>query len=939
MKFLKKDSYVKILTVLIISIIFSVILLNKIIFSQGHILFWDFTLPIYPDRFVDYHTKIWDSMSSMSGVESIGRLFVRLPFVLLAYMGIDVGIIEKLMFISLYIIGISSAYFFLRKVISLDHWPSIFLSMSYTIFVHFFHNLHQYSPVYVGMIFPLIFSFLYLGLDNKKISFIIISSILMVATIQMPFTFVVSNLLILSYIIYKLISLKNIYLIKYYIIFMIIQIGIDGFYLLLLFVNLPSPESITSHIVTIEEIINFSKVQSVLYPLIGFPINVFKFESWSYYSNTILHEMQFLISMIILVFLPLSTFITKKFKISGLEIFFIIILFTLWQVSLGSMGLLGDYYPYLVTKYSIFGFMRSPQKFYIFIPFVILGLLGTVFNQTKKTLPSVIFFAAMIFVSFPSIVSWNDNLEPVKIPNEFNDVQEIIGNDISSENGYFRTIWYPEYPTTDTTWVLDNQIESFEQRSSIIPIYSYFRSGYRQNFIFSNYMKNLFIDNRTELASYYFNQYAVKYVIFHDDIVYKANELKSQNETKDMLNNLLASNDFILKYHKGFMYIFENKNYKNVGYFRISPYSPTISEYFFVQDNNKYVEGDFFSLDDGFKDMWNIFMISKNNIMINRSNYINSLIYYRLINNGYYLSPGRDNFKNSNQIWSVKSGWEIAPRFNTYVRYYINKSFNKYQLDFGERIVATIGKNVSETYKIHINKNDKYVFVIRLFENNKGGKLKIQLDEKSYTINTTNENDIFVWKKLDGLYLNSGDHQISVKNINGFNAINILGLIPENEYIQTENDVIGILNDKKIIYTSEFVHTEKDDKNNKNGDVPFIQYTKAGQASWHIKVNLTTPSMLAFYESYNPQWTAKIDKIDGKSVESEIIRPIPLNSVINGFWINQTGNLDITIEYEPQRWFYIGSAISITTLIICIGYLIYDFRKKKVVKEEVIKVK
>lgn len=106
-------------------------------------------------------------------------------------------------------------------------------------------------------------------------------------------------------------------------------------------------------------------------------------------------------------------------------------------------------------------------------------------------------------------------------------------------------------------------------------------------------------------------------------------------------------------------------------------------------------------------------------------------------------------------------------------------------------------------------------------------------------------------------------------------------------------------------------------------------YTKINPTLYNTKINATKPFMISFAESYDPLWTAKVDRINGKTVNSEVIRPIPLYSVVNGFWINQTGDLDITIEYEPQRWFYIGAAISITALIICIGYLIYDWRRKR----------
>jgi len=37
--------------------------------------------------------------------------------------------------------------------------------------------------------------------------------------------------------------------------------------------------------------------------------------------------------------------------------------------------------------------------------------------------------------------------------------------------------------------------------------------------------------------------------------------------------------------------------------------------------------------------------------------------------------------------------------------------------------------------------------------------------------------------------------------------------------------------------------------------------------------------------------------------------------VINGFWINETGNLEIIIRYTPQDWFELGLKISGLTFI------------------------
>ena len=84
--------------------------------------------------------------------------------------------------------------------------------------------------------------------------------------------------------------------------------------------------------------------------------------------------------------------------------------------------------------------------------------------------------------------------------------------------------------------------------------------------------------------------------------------------------------------------------------------------------------------------------------------------------------------------------------------------------------------------------------------------------------------------------------------------------------------------------------------------------------------------MLSFAEAYDPLWEARVYK-DGKRVG--VVKSIPLYSVINGFWINETGNLEIVIRYKPQDWFETGLVISTTTFIGCIGYLFYDWRREK----------
>ncbi|MDY6931896.1 MAG: carbohydrate binding domain-containing protein [Halobacteriota archaeon] len=106
------------------------------------------------------------------------------------------------------------------------------------------------------------------------------------------------------------------------------------------------------------------------------------------------------------------------------------------------------------------------------------------------------------------------------------------------------------------------------------------------------------------------------------------------------------------------------------------------------------------------------------------------------------------------------------------------------------------------------------------------------------------------------------------------------------------------------------------------GDTPaeVISYEKIDPTRYIVKVKAQEPFMLSFAESYDPLWAAYVGDRE--------YEPIPLYSVINGFLIDETGDVDVTIEYKPQRWFYYGAGVSILSLVGCIGYLIYDWRKK-----------
>jgi len=104
---------------------------------------------------------------------------------------------------------------------------------------------------------------------------------------------------------------------------------------------------------------------------------------------------------------------------------------------------------------------------------------------------------------------------------------------------------------------------------------------------------------------------------------------------------------------------------------------------------------------------------------------------------------------------------------------------------------------------------------------------------------------------------------------------------------------------------------------------PSITYEKINPTKYTVHVNASNPFFLVFSESYDKDWIATIE---GRQVSNEY--HFTANGFANGWYINKTGEYTVTLEFWPQKLFFVGSAISITTFILCTLYLSKNKIKK-----------
>jgi len=211
---------------------------------------------------------------------------------------------------------------------------------------------------------------------------------------------------------------------------------------------------------------------------------------------------------------------------------------------------------------------------------------------------------------------------------------------------------------------------------------------------------------------------------------------------------------------------------------------------------------------------------------------------------------------------------------------------------------------------IEIQRNGNYTLALRMMYGENYGNLVIQIDNRTY------ETPQGIGNGLDWLYI----HDIQLER--GFYNVSLHPKLPS---IEMESPAIDLM----LLYSTESSETPEDVFAPREAPARVIENKKIDLTRRIVRVEAKKPFMLAFAEQYDPLWTATVD--------GEEIRSIPLYSIINGFWINRTGKLEITIEFQPQRWFYYGLTITLTSLIDSFAYLAWSWSRRTDLKSRLIK--
>jgi len=659
--------------------------------------------------------------------------------------------------------------------------------------------------------------------------------------------------------------------------------------------------------------------------------------------------------------------------------------------------------------------------------------------RTRKHILIGFITAGVLFVF--CVYSWplltgdvNGFLSPVKVPNEYFQVHDFLVN----QTGDFRVIYFPEfthsyglYTNLKPFWSLKlGVIQEFLTFSSPKPTFRpVLHWSHFYKFTLSPFYYSLLKVGDIEALSHFLGHANVKYLIVHNDI------LALKKEVTNFIQLLNNSMNFKPVFHDNFIYVFENELARG------GPYVP--SQLILVDGGYRAVKKFYNSISSNL-DVYSFIFVDqkipvnllKNSRIIltdkNGDQLMNDFIFTKILSK----KPNRIIYPYNYVIeHNPRNKWSRASLLDPHQQVwhpYVNWKNYAWDFDYMKGLVFTINSNDSFTIPFKVKKDDDYILLIRYLASDKGGEIKVSMRDNEFYIETLGNYNGFFWRSIDLGSLKAGEYKITIQNVCGFNAINVLVLISENEYHEAQKEIEKLIREKAVIHlfkaesdlyrsnakiiknintsnsgllafsengrawhdievvksgayrlslkgVGEFKVRVGDHKfilksnslnftytplfhlsegrykleilaskgsyldviwlysteTNQTIDQLFevkeepaeiINYAKIDPTLWKIKVQAKKPFMLSFAESYDPLWEARVYE-NGKLVEK--VRSIPLYGVINGFWINETGNLTIVIRYVPQDWFELGLKISGATFIACIFYLVWDWRTSR----------
>ena len=1025
--------------IVLLSVMNVFIILRDFLFHEGIVLYRDLYWPVTSEYFRSIGMYTWNPyMQEPSLVFAM-----QAPMhVFLSLFSPELG--ERLIYIII-IVSLTAIPFYVIYKLSGSKVAATITSILYVYnpvtINRFQHKFMLFTYSMLPLIALLAYKFSHDSLKNGKFKFkylIASSVILMLISCSLHFAVFGIILFIFYAFSYSLFNLRRNYrLLSLFakitigiVVVIIIYTALEAFALLPVVMKFIQGDRLTPYLVNIEMVYHLSRNSHIVNTirLLGYWWPSLAYESYPEVASYTLFIYPIIAAISLLV--KARNSLIEKFKLLTSIIMLVSLTLACGTQTLGML------YAYLVTKLPFGWLIRDPYKFSFILSYSYSVLIGLLISNIRRRprLLSILTIATVAVVFIGNVPLLSGNLNGVFRPSTiFEESAKTITNiDICGENDYSKYLLFPRYPIWYGT----------------IPL--------TKDDVYAKYIIEKSLDSVNDVRKL-LCAIGVKRVLLRKSI------LSNEVELIGLRKNLVLVPDLVrhLNEYKDFKKVYEDETMVmyildciNFSYVYIPPVTLSgegldhLSSIAFIE--RAWSDIAYLPLDIVYTQLPIVKNIS-NTLILYLSSPSESAI------NTIILSPFKKSLHHEpSKYWSRASTTD--PLHGAWHPYLKTLDIENWQFDYGYGLVFTWARShvpstlyfsdsvfdyVPSSSRITLDmpfdvpRSGKYKLFMRYFENQKGGVIRIYLDDKLISeISTVSQLNRFVWRDLGMFNFEVGRHVLILENVEGFNAVNIFVLIPVDEYDKLVEEFEESLENKIIIYlfeaesnmfrekariveninasNGEMLYLESGGyawqrfeivkngyymialrlndsarimiSNNSftisSGDLGFyylgpiylekgnhtirvealkrplyldvvwiyptksssyrmtiedlfkvkeeparvIRYERVDPTLWRAEVIAKRPFMLIFAEAYDSLWEARVYR-DGRLIEK--VRSIPVYGVINGFWINETGNLTIIIRYVPQDWFELGLKISATTFTLCIFYLIWDWRRSR----------
>ncbi len=103
--------------------------------------------------------------------------------------------------------------------------------------------------------------------------------------------------------------------------------------------------------------------------------------------------------------------------------------------------------------------------------------------------------------------------------------------------------------------------------------------------------------------------------------------------------------------------------------------------------------------------------------------------------------------------------------------------------------------------------------------------------------------------------------------------------------------------------------------------IPQVSWQKINPTKYKIEIkNAREPFWLVFSEAFHPGWRISISAKGGPASGWDGDHQM-INGFANGWYLTKTGDYQLDVSFSPQKYFYLGSSISLFTLLLSLVYL------------------